>query len=168
VLSRLLTGCSLRCGYDGGFEGGTSRLHQLPVIEPELLVGKPGRLNVVCDHQQGDVEVVVQSLEQLEDLPGRVGIQVARRFVELRPEATRAEIAGALLHDIGKLECDLGTWGRVAASVVGGRTERFRAYHDHERIGAEMAAAIGSDPATVELIAERGPAYDTLERCDRA
>ena len=36
---------------------------------------------------------------------------VARRFVAARPEANRAEIAGALLHDVGKIECGLGTWG---------------------------------------------------------
>ncbi|HZB39581.1 MAG TPA: hypothetical protein VE487_01370, partial [Ilumatobacter sp.] len=40
---------------------------------------------------------------------------VARRFAAARPQATRAEIAGALLHDVGKIECGLGTWGRVAA-----------------------------------------------------
>jgi hypothetical protein len=93
---------------------------------------------------------------------------VARRFVAARPEATRAEIAGALLHDVGKIECGLGTWGRVAATVVGGRTRRFRLYHDHERIGAELAAAAGSAPETVDLINETGPAYPTLKRCDRA
>ena len=93
---------------------------------------------------------------------------VARRFVGLRPGATRAEIAGALLHDVGKIECGLGTWGRVAASIVGGRTERFRVYHDHERIGADLAAAAGSDSATVDLIAERSEAYETLKLCDRA
>jgi hypothetical protein len=88
--------------------------------------------------------------------------------VAARPAATRAEIAGALLHDVGKLECRLGTWGRVAASIVGGRTHRFRLYHDHEQIGAELANAAGSEAATVELIAERGPAYATLHECDRA
>lgn len=114
-------------------------------------------------------------------LPGEVGlwrrmsaidrthsIKVARRFVGVRPQATRAEIAGALLHDVGKIECDLGVWGRVAASVVGGRTERFRTYLDHERIGSELAAAAGSDPVTVDLIAERGPAFATLHAVDRA
>ncbi len=97
----------------------------------------------------------------------RHSYRVARRFAAARPEATRAEIAGALLHDVGKIECGLGTWGRVAASVVGGRTERFRTYHDHERIGAELAAAAGSDPATVELINEQGEAYPILKQCDR-
>ncbi len=90
-------------------------------------------------------------------------MKVARRFVAARPDASRAEIAGALLHDVGKIECGLGTWGRVAASVVGGRTERFRTYHEHEHIGSVLAERAGSDPATVELIDERGPAYDTLE-----
>ncbi len=95
-------------------------------------------------------------------------VKVARRFVQARPTATRAEIAGALLHDIGKLECGLGTWGRVLASVVGPRTARFRAYHDHERIGAELVAAAGGEPETVDLVAERGPAFAALEAADRA
>lgn len=98
----------------------------------------------------------------------RHSTKVARRFLAARPQATRAEVAGALLHDVGKIECGLGTWGRVVASLVGPRTERFRVYHDHERIGSELAAAAGSDPATVELIDERGPAYETLHDCDRA
>lgn len=98
----------------------------------------------------------------------RHSVAVARRFVEARPDATRAETAGALLHDVGKLECGLGTWGRVVATLAGPRTERFRAYHDHERIGSELAAQAGSDPETVDLIAERGPAFETLRSCDHA
>lgn len=114
-------------------------------------------------------------------LPGEVGLwrrmsnqdrrhsaKVARRFVAARPEATRAEIAGALLHDVGKIESGLGTWGRVAASVLGGVTERFRLYQDHEHVGAGLAERSGSDPATVELIDERGPAYPTLHSSDGA
>jgi hypothetical protein len=98
----------------------------------------------------------------------RHSAKVARRFLAARPAATRAEIAGALLHDVGKIECGLGTWGRVVASVVGPRTDRFRCYHDHEHIGSLLAQAAGSEPVTVELIDERGPAYDTLKLCDRA
>lgn len=98
----------------------------------------------------------------------RHSVKVARRFVAARPDATRAEVAGALLHDVGKIECGLGTWGRVVASIVGPRTERFRIYHDHEHVGSLLAEAAGSDPATVELIDERGPAYATLRACDRA
>jgi hypothetical protein len=93
---------------------------------------------------------------------------VARRFVVERPSATRAEIAGAILHDVGKIECRLGTWGRVVATVVGPHGTRFVAYHEHEEIGARMAAQAGSDPATVELIAGKGPAYQALEASDHA
>jgi hypothetical protein len=98
----------------------------------------------------------------------RHSAKVARRFVVARPQATRAEIAGALLHDVGKIECGLGTFGRVAASVLGRRGRRFSLYHDHERIGSELAEAAGSEPETVDLIAERGPAYEALHACDRA
>lgn len=105
---------------------------------------------------------------QLSNQDRRHSAAVGRRFVEVRPSATRAEIAGALLHDVGKIECRLGTWGRVVATVVGPRTRRFRAYHDHERIGAEMALAAGSEPATVDLVAERGPAFAALRASDHA
>ena len=96
----------------------------------------------------------------------RHSIGVARRFVEARPNPSRAEIAGALLHDIGKVECGLGTFGRVVATIVGPRTERFRIYHDHEAIGARLVQEAGSDPATFELVDERGPAYPILKMCD--
>ena len=98
----------------------------------------------------------------------RHSARVARRFVAARPEATRAEIAGALLHDVGKLDSGLGTFARVAAVLAGPRGRRFDSYHRHEAIGAELVAAIGSDPATVELVAGRGPADPTLRHCDRA
>ncbi|WP_040492973.1 hypothetical protein [Ilumatobacter nonamiensis] len=103
---------------------------------------------------------------QLSNRDRRHSIAVARRFDEARDGATRAEIAGALLHDIGKIECELGTFARVVATLVGPRTERFRAYHDHEMIGARLVNAVGSDPATVELVAEAGPVYPLLEECD--
>jgi hypothetical protein len=93
---------------------------------------------------------------------------VARRFVAARPQASRAEIAGAILHDVGKIECGLGTFGRVVATLVGPRTRSFAAYHDHEAIGADLARAAGSDPATVDLIAQRGPAFAALDASDHA
>ncbi len=96
----------------------------------------------------------------------RHSIEVARRFVALRPDATPAEVAGALLHDVGKMDAGLGTFGRVAATVAGPRTERFRRYHDHEAIGARMAAGCGGDPVTVDLIAGRGPAAADLRAAD--
>ena len=105
---------------------------------------------------------------QLSNQDRRHSAAVARRFVVARPEATRAEIAGAILHDVGKIECGLGTFGRVVATLVGPRTAAFRAYHDHEEIGAELARRAGSEPATVELIAQRGPAFAALDASDDA
>lgn len=82
----------------------------------------------------------------------RHSILVARRFIGLRPTSSRPESAAALLHDIGKLDAGLGTFARVLATVVGPRTDTFRRYHDHERIGAEMLRTAGSDPVTVALV----------------
>jgi hypothetical protein len=96
----------------------------------------------------------------------RHSIEVARRFAELRPPATREEMAGALLHDAGKRQAGLGTFGRVLATIVGPRTARFREYHDHERIGAEWAALAQAAPATIELIRGEGPAAADLRAAD--
>lgn len=96
----------------------------------------------------------------------RHSLLVARRFVAEAPEAGRAEVAAALLHDVGKTASGLGTFARVAATVAGPRTSRFRAYHDHERLGAEMLRAAGSDEVTVELVQGRGPAAGALRRAD--
>ncbi len=105
---------------------------------------------------------------QLSNQDRRHSATVAKRFVRHRPTATRAEVAGAILHDVGKIECGLGTFGRVIATLVGPRTRAFAAYHDHEAIGAAMAHAAGSYPATVDLIAQRGPAFADLNRSDHA
>jgi HD domain len=105
---------------------------------------------------------------QLGNQDRRHSAAVAQRFAELDPSASRALVAGAILHDVGKIECRLGTFSRVAATLVGPHGKRFRAYHDHEEIGAAMAEAAGSDPATVELVAGRGPWYPNLRACDHA
>jgi hypothetical protein len=96
----------------------------------------------------------------------RHALEVARRFVARRPAATRPEVAGALLHDVGKVDAALGTWGRALATVVGPRTTRSKAYHDHEATGARWAAAAGSDPVTVALITGQGPAAADLKAAD--
>ena len=82
----------------------------------------------------------------------RHSIDVARRFESLGGPWSRDEIAGALLHDIGKLDAGLGTLARVAATMVGPRTPRLRRYHDHEQIGADLLVAAGSSAITVELV----------------
>ncbi len=93
---------------------------------------------------------------------------VGQRFATMDPSASRPLVAGALLHDVGKIECGLGTFSRVAATLIGPHGRRFTAYHDHEEIGARLAADAGSAPETVELIAGRGPAFPTLRACDHA
>lgn len=82
----------------------------------------------------------------------RHSVQVGRRFVDLAPGADRSAIAAALLHDIGKLDSDLGVGMRVIATIVGPRTARFRRYHDHERIGGSMLFDIGADQRTIALV----------------
>jgi hypothetical protein len=96
----------------------------------------------------------------------RHSIQVARRFVSFAPSAAQPEIAGALLHDVGKQVAGLGTIGRVVATIVGPRGGRFRDYHAHERLGAELLLAAGSDPATIELVQGQGPWADALRQAD--
>ena len=96
----------------------------------------------------------------------RHSVEVARRFAKRRPDATAPEMAGALLHDVGKLAAGLGTLARVAATVVGPRARRFRLYHEHEAIGGRLAEAAGADPVTVALIEGQGPAAPDLRAAD--
>jgi len=79
-------------------------------------------------------------------------VLVGRRFVMNRPTSSTKEIAGALLHDVGKSAAHLGTLARVVATLVGPRTSRFRQYHDHEAIGAAMLRSIGSSELTVSMV----------------
>ena len=98
----------------------------------------------------------------------RHSIEVARRFAATPDGWGRDEIAAALLHDVGKIESGLGAVGRTVATVVGPRTGRFRTYHDHERIGAELLHRAGAPANTVELVAGNGdPATRAaIERAD--
>ena len=84
-------------------------------------------------------------------------LRVARRMAErLGPEAPATWLAAALLHDVGKLVCGLGTWARVGATVwpwPGAGDSALARYRRHEAIGATLAKAVGSDAVTVALIA---------------
>jgi len=91
--------------------------------------------------------------QKLPTMDQRHSIAVLHRFLSLLPGATRPEMRAALLHDIGKLQSNLGVLGRVLATLVGRRGERFTAYHDHEKIGSEMLQHINSDLVTVRLVA---------------
>ena len=93
---------------------------------------------------------------------------VLDRYMIERRDATRAEAAGVLLHDVGKNASRLGTFMRVVATVAGPRTKRLRTYHDHERIGAEMLRAVASDPTTVAMVEATAPEdiMSALRRAD--
>lgn len=96
--------------------------------------------------------------EQLSKQDQRHAVQVLRRFDFSASDAPMAARRAAVLHDIGKIDSGLGTVMRVAASIIGPRTDLFRRYHEHERIGAEMLVAVGSDPLTVKLLRGEGDA----------
>lgn len=103
---------------------------------------------------------------QMGNVDRRHAVLVARRFLLRRPEATRAEMVAALLHDVGKVHSGLGTTARVLATVIGPRTARFRAYHDHEAIGIAMLRDAGSDPVTIDTLDGRSPASAALGNAD--
>ena len=83
-------------------------------------------------------------------------IVVWRRYLELRPHASRAEQSAVLLHDIGKIKSGLGIHARVFATVLGPRTKRWRMYSEHEVIGAAMLELLNADPLTVEIVRGEG------------
>lgn len=95
----------------------------------------------------------------------RHGVQVARRVERaLGDEASRAVLAAALLHDVGKTVAGLGTYGRVVATLCGavtdestqqvwvearGFTRRVGLYLTYPPRGADLLAMADSDPLTV-------------------
>ena len=90
---------------------------------------------------------------------------VARRVeVVLGHEATRPVLAAALLHDVGKVEAGLRTYGRVIATLSAkaagpdtavtwrrqrGYARRVGLYLQHDQIGGDLLQMAGSDPLTV-------------------
>ena len=82
----------------------------------------------------------------------RHSIEVARRFTALYPAFTRDQVAAALLHDIGKVESELGVAGRVIATVVGPKGSKFRRYHEHEVISLRLCGEAGASSETVRLL----------------
>jgi len=81
----------------------------------------------------------------------RHAVAVARR---VQPPA----VAAALLHDVGKIDSNLGTWERAAATAaalllgrrrVAAGSGRAARYLRHDVIGAALLESAGSDPLTV-------------------
>lgn len=100
----------------------------------------------------------------------RHAVGVARRAeTALGEAATRPVMAAALLHDVGKVESGLRTYGRVMATLSAkaagadtarawsqtrGVTRRIGLYLLHEELGADLLRLAGADPLTVDLVAE--------------
>jgi hypothetical protein len=104
----------------------------------------------------------------------RHAIGVARRAIGLLgspglPDETpdRAFIAAGLLHDVGKIEARLGTFGRVGATVMAvvfGR-EKLVAW-GHPRTGAMVGAGAGDqapEATTIETVPASSPAPWTIQ-----
>lgn len=99
----------------------------------------------------------------------RHSIVVARRFVDIVPTADDAEIAAALLHDVGKTVAPLSTGQRVVATLVAPirRPRRWDAYYRHEEIGLDMCRRLPSRHRTLVLLAGLDdPMVDALRRAD--
>ena len=89
---------------------------------------------------------------RMESYDQRHSIEVARRFVDLCPVGTRDHVAAALLHDIGKIEAKLVVFGRVVATIVGPRGQKFRFYHEHELMGLRLCRTAGSSAETLRVL----------------
>src|SRR5688572_8600714 len=112
----------------------------------------------------------------------RHAVGVARRVERsLGHEATRPVLAAALLHDVGKIESGLGTYGRVVATLSAkaagpemattwrrqrGFARRVGLYLQHDRLGGDLLEMAGSDPITSTWAREhhRPEAEWTVER----
>ena len=84
----------------------------------------------------------------------------------------REVTAAALLHDVGKIEAGISTWGRAAVTAMamavgrdrllawseamtpGRWRRRIGSYLGHDRVGADLLAQASADPFTVVWAAE--------------
>lgn len=96
----------------------------------------------------------------------RHSIGVAKRFIELEPEAPMAAIAGALLHDIGKSNSPTSLVARIAAELLGPMTPGLKRLREHETIGREMLQRAGSDPVTIAAAGGTGRWGPSVTRAD--
>jgi hypothetical protein len=106
----------------------------------------------------------------------RHAVGVARDTLRLLDDGGRAPgrsvVAAALLHDVGKVESGFGTFSRVGVTLLAlaagrdrltsgdagggpdGLSGRVRRYLVHDRLGADLLTAAGSDQLTVAWTAE--------------
>ena len=82
--------------------------------------------------------------QRMQNRDQRHSLDVLIRFDALQRDASRDERAAALLHDVGKCESSLGWWGRVIATIIGGRIASFRDYLNHEAIGITLLNGVST------------------------
>jgi hypothetical protein len=136
-----------------------------------LRPGGPPRSELVwVDAQLLDREVDLW--RQMSGPDRRHAVVVARRVERsLGHEASREVLAAALLHDVGKTQSGLGTYGRVIATLSGaavghdtetiknwtrtrGFTRRVGLYLQHPKLGGDLLGMAGSDPLTEQWARE--------------
>lgn len=112
--------------------------------------------------------------ERMSNADQRHHVQVARRFVALMSGTTKREwAAAALLHDVGKVTCNLGTAARMLAApfpFLGRGEGNLARYWRHEIIGASLLRSGGSHPETIALVGHwadaPADAADALDAAD--
>jgi hypothetical protein len=100
----------------------------------------------------------------------RHSLTVLARLDRAEPAAPAEVRRAALLHDVGKGLVRLGVAGRVAATLLGSRTERWALYREHARTGAWLCRTLGTDAATLALLEGGGETRwrEALRRADDA
>lgn len=108
----------------------------------------------------------------------RHSVAVARRvepqLAAIGEPDDRRWLAAALLHDVGKVDCGLGVYGRVVATLAAaaagretadawvtrrGFTRRVGLYLQHPRLGADMIRVVGgAEEAALWAAAHHDPA----------
>ncbi len=122
------------------------------------------------EREWAEAQLLPDELDLWRRMPGpdrRHSAAVARRVERsLGDRATRPVLAAALLHDVGKLDAHLRTYGRVVATLAGGVvghdqavirgwttttgfTRRVGLYLLHPELGATLLGIAGSDQLTV-------------------
>jgi HD domain len=129
---------------------GSVRAEPLDDVELELVRGYLGPDEFECWERLGPAD-------------RRESVETARATLRaLGSEPEPDWVAAALLHDVGKVETDLGPVGRsvatVSATVVGRRrarswTNRFGRYVNHDDLGALRLRVAGARPAAVSWAA---------------
>lgn len=95
-------------------------------------------------------EVALYSAMSAPDRRHAVECAVAARDL-LGDDATDVLIVASAMHDVGKTEVGLSTFGRVAATLLASAfpVGRVQAYGRHPLLGAERLTAAGSAPEVV-------------------